>query len=888
MQEQIIQESYSYLNDLNTKVLHTNTLVDVFKAFIKNIHQSFSTLSMQLNEFSEQFYTQLAQTPEENELNLFYYNQLSNAIIALSHNLEEQMIDMQQDIIQPYEDFSTNYYQINSTLIIKAKEFLKQIENQRDTLFTKQQHYLRTAYDLEKKKNSKQLKLRADELFVDYRQELVVVNQLWHIFNEKFKSQFDEYDQNELTRTQITKTTSEKVVSHFFQLTNILNLKLQQVLTSSNEKFSLIQSKHSSEKQPVLKNILRNRKFNIFKVTKQDNFITYEDWIANINSHDKFDPVNLQKFKLTQQMEQQINLLIELVSQSTIQDQNKQQQFQSIIDFDYETLFQHQDTRIKLLDSIIKIIDQAPTDVILINPQSNDLLVLIAKHLILNLQKDQYFNVVEFNLLLNFITQFGMREKNQFIAIGQQASEKTFLFYEKNKWQQLLLYLNEQENLPSTNKYENSNQNYKKTQILNLLYQKKRIIKEQMTQEQKLNYLKVLLNLQKICSIMLKLDIKIDYASETIIILSKMCNIRVHDIVLLLEQFESIKIYMEQIQPQSPKTQQLIMEKKRLFYIFKKCLKYVPLQEQLKIVLINKEFSQLSMKIKQRYLCLNTLTERLSLKRKLLWISLLQPECIQLDYYKLKEKYSKQAGGKEATLEHQIAQDVQRSFNSGGQQSKINHLTLHNLLKLYAYYNNTVSYTQGMNFVMGFIFTIMIEEELTFRCFAALINLLLKDVLLYDLKYIRVFFYKLDRLLAIFMPKIHQHLKEEKIEAGHYSAPWFITLFTGSFMKNEFSTVLFDIWDLLLSRGWCGFYQIILGIFQTYEEKILSMKFDMLLQFLNNLSKAEFFTQNTDEIASLKTLKQRALRFKVTNKLIGELDKEYYLVRQKINNLMNS
>lgn len=42
------------------------------------------------------------------------------------------------------------------------------------------------------------------------------------------------------------------------------------------------------------------------------------------------------------------------------------------------------------------------------------------------------------------------------------------------------------------------------------------------------------------------------------------------------------------------------------------------------------------------------------------------------------------------------------------------------------------------------------------------------------------------------------------------------------------------------------------------------------------------------EITSLKTLKYRALKFKVTNKMVGELDKEYYLVRQKINNLMNS
>lgn len=60
-----------------------------------------------------------------------------------------------------------------------------------------------------------------------------------------------------------------------------------------------------------------------------------------------------------------------------------------------------------------------------------------------------------------------------------------------------------------------------------------------------------------------------------------------------------------------------------------------------------------------------------------------------------------------------------------------------------------------MNFVMGFIFMVMESEELTFRCFAALTDYFLKDVLLYDLKYIRVFFYKLDRVLAIFLPKIH-------------------------------------------------------------------------------------------------------------------------------------
>ena len=78
----------------------------------------------------------------------------------------------------------------------------------------------------------------------------------------------------------------------------------------------------------------------------------------------------------------------------------------------------------------------------------------------------------------------------------------------------------------------------------------------------------------------------------------------------------------------------------------------------------------------------------------------------------------------------------------------------------------------------------MEDEELTFRCFTSLVDNYLKDVLIYDLKYIRVFYYKLDRLLAICLPNIHQHLKDEKIEAGHFSAPWFITFFSGSFMKN--------------------------------------------------------------------------------------------------------
>ena len=79
-----------------------------------------------------------------------------------------------------------------------------------------------------------------------------------------------------------------------------------------------------------------------------------------------------------------------------------------------------------------------------------------------------------------------------------------------------------------------------------------------------------------------------------------------------------------------------------------------------------------------------------------------------------------------------------------------------------------------MNFVMGFIFTVMEDEELSFRSFIQLIDrnlvsnniyiymyiiFIQKDILIQDLKNIRLFFYKLDRLIAINLPDLHHHFK---------------------------------------------------------------------------------------------------------------------------------
>ena len=103
---------------------------------------------------------------------------------------------------------------------------------------------------------------------------------------------------------------------------------------------------------------------------------------------------------------------------------------------------------------------------------------------------------------------------------------------------------------------------------------------------------------------------------------------------------------------------------------------------------------------------------------------------------------------------------------------------------------------------------------------------MLKDILKNDLTHLRVHFYKLDRLLQIYVPEVAEHIKSLKIDAGHYSAPWFLTLFTNFYFDGSYSDLIYEIWDIILAESWKGFYKIVLAMFMHFKKDILDMKFD--------------------------------------------------------------
>lgn len=65
-----------------------------------------------------------------------------------------------------------------------------------------------------------------------------------------------------------------------------------------------------------------------------------------------------------------------------------------------------------------------------------------------------------------------------------------------------------------------------------------------------------------------------------------------------------------------------------------------------------------------------------------------------------------------------------------------------------------------MNMLMVFfLYVTNLNEELSFRLFRSLLEKLLRDIFLEGLKSMRMHFYILDRLIAIYIPRLFIHWK---------------------------------------------------------------------------------------------------------------------------------
>jgi len=301
------------------------------------------------------------------------------------------------------------------------------------------------------------------------------------------------------------------------------------------------------------------------------------------------------------------------------------------------------------------------------------------------------------------------------------------------------------------------------------------------------------------------------------------------------------------------------------------------------IMIVNKEWYNL-FKYKAYKIILLSNAEKI---RFSLWKTILFSQGLDSLYMKLKEKGIEEFIKNNKNIDDVIRLDVIRSFHILDEPTQLSIMTI---LRCYAMLNPEVEYCQGMNCIAGMLFLIYKDESRAFTMFSTLIaNFGLSNLFKQDVPLLRMYFYQMNRLLAVFLPKLHAHLFEEGINATYFCSPWFLTAFTYilQFTKTpDIPLLLYEIMDAFLVSGIKALFKTSLFILEHFESKLLSIRYEGIVQFLSELPRTDFF--NNPEI--VKKFKDRIKYFNITSELLNRLNEEHneiVIMSQKCMNIQH-
>jgi len=348
----------------------------------------------------------------------------------------------------------------------------------------------------------------------------------------------------------------------------------------------------------------------------------------------------------------------------------------------------------------------------------------------------------------------------------------------------------------------------------------------------------------------------------------QMYDINEERVLQLLTDYESIQQY-SRIQISKPKyIDKLLRQKKRKYGNLKFCIKkgislgLIEDIEMKKLLVVSKEWNR-TFKNRIYKLLLKSKRDRLNL-----WQSLLCNKLITLHYKEAKDKLLKEPGDNH--LNEIIKVDVLRSFYNYPTEYRD---SIINILRVYACYNEEIKYCQGMNCIAGFLFILYKDESVIFHIMTSLIEKFnLSPLFKEGMPLLKSYLYQLNKLIAIYLPKIHAHLAEEKVSVDCFAPPWFLTIFTCVIQYTECIRVpplLLKIFDGFLANGIRSLFKFILFILAYFEQKLLSLNSENLMQFFNEIIKNDLFFNNEIDY------KLHSKKYNITSELLQWIEDEY-------------
>lgn len=215
----------------------------------------------------------------------------------------------------------------------------------------------------------------------------------------------------------------------------------------------------------------------------------------------------------------------------------------------------------------------------------------------------------------------------------------------------------------------------------------------------------------------------------------------------------------------------------------------------------------------------------------------------------------------DAEIERDVGRSFPGSLNEKGTQA------MFRVLRSVAHRLEDIGYCQGMNFIAGVFLRVFLEDASGKACEALVYQCVLSILLRHGMNQfygngfpkLRLTMVLFDCLVESFFPDLGDHFNRFNLSAEFYATKWFLTLFSGSL---PFPHVL-RVWDNFLCRGIKFVHRVGLALLSEARSELLSSGFDGTLARLRDLGHTSL---------SPEALVEVALEFKVTNRLLSELE----------------
>ena len=281
--------------------------------------------------------------------------------------------------------------------------------------------------------------------------------------------------------------------------------------------------------------------------------------------------------------------------------------------------------------------------------------------------------------------------------------------------------------------------------------------------------------------------------------------------------------------------------------IISSLLKYLPQNELIKFLCLNKTMYPDIRKIIGKYILSN---ENLNMDRRLeIWGDILKlKEIMKLDTYNL-VKEAMEFRIKDNLLDEKekrnisvIKVDLIRTpFIC---ESEEDMKKMENILVYLNYVSADIRYCQGMNLIAAFLYILFDHnEEKVFYYLLCLEKGEYRKLFLEEFRLMKAFFLVIDKLISLYNPELHYKFVGEQVSSQIFATSWLITLFSevnSSFDKNNISKYAIMIMENFILDGWSTVLNSSFSLINYYFDEIMKMEdFGEIITFMLQLTKKD-------------------------------------------------